>query len=90
MFPLHYAACPLSQPPGISLHPCLEYPHRPPCTFTARCQLGTWEPSDPINSLLRACRGSPSFCVKAKIMPTVGRTLCDCHVPTDSALLPVP
>lgn len=26
--------------------------------------------------------------VKAKIMPTVGRTLCDCHVPTDSALLP--
>lgn len=90
MFPLHYAACPLSQPPGISLHLCTEYPHRPPCTFTARCQLGTWEPSDPINSLLRACRGSPSFCVKAKIMPTVGRTLCDCHVPTDSALLPVP
>ena len=69
--------------------PAWSTPTHPACTFTAHCQLGTPEPSDPITSLLRACHGSPS-CVKAKITPTVVRTLCVCHVPTDSARLPIP
>lgn len=79
-----------SPSPQGSLHPCTEHPRHPPCTFTIHCQLGPREPSDPITSLLRACHGSPSFCVKAKIMPTVIRTLYDCHVPTDSAPVSVP
>lgn len=89
-FTLSLLPAPSPSPQGSLCIPAWSTPTHPPCTFTAHCQLGTQEPSDPITSLFRACHGSPSFCIKAKIMPTVIRTLCVCHVPTDSARLPTP